>query len=157
MRCPFCQADDTRVIDTRVTDEGSTIRRRRECKECERRFTTLETSGFSVRKRNGVIEPFSREKITSGVSKACQGRPVSDDDLAVLAQRVEESLRVSGQPIVPADRVGKAILPYLRDLDEVAYLRFASVYSGFESLEDFRDAINELEAHRDQQDAPGTD
>ena len=145
MRCPFCQSKDTRVIDTRVTDEGSTIRRRRECTECKRRFTTLETSGFSVHKRSGVIEPFSREKITAGVSKACQGRPVSDHDLALLAQQVEESLRVTGQPIVPASAVGKAILPHLRELDEIAYLRFASVYSSFETLDDFRAAIAELE------------
>lgn len=148
LRCPFCQSKDTRVIDTRVTDEGSTIRRRRECTECKRRFTTLETSGFSVRKRSGVIEPFAREKITAGVSKACQGRPVSDHDLAVLAQQVEESLRVSGQPIVSASAVGKAILPHLRKLDEIAYLRFASVYSSFETLDDFREAIADLEQQK---------
>lgn len=98
-----------------------------------------------MRKRSGVIEPFSRDKITSGVSKACQGRPVSDHDLALLAQHVEESLRSSGQPVVPASQVGKAILPHLRALDEVAYLRFASVYLAFDSLDDFRTAIAELE------------
>ena len=145
LRCPFCQNGDTRVIDTRVTDEGSTIRRRRECTKCKRRFTTLETSGFSVRKRSGAVEPFSREKITAGVSKACQGRPVHDHDLALLAQQVEESLRVTGQPVVSASAVGKAILPHLRKLDQVAYLRFASVYSSFETLDDFRAAIEDLE------------
>lgn len=144
VHCPFCKNDDTRVVDTRVTDDGATIRRRRECGECRRRFTTLETSSFSVEKRSGVAEPFSRDKVTAGVRKACQGRPVSEHDLAVLAQQVEESLRVTGQATVSADEVGKAVLPFLRDLDEVAYLRFASVYSSFQSLEDFERAIEDL-------------
>ena len=142
--CPFCQNDDTRVVDTRVTDDGATIRRRRECSECKRRFTTLETSSFSVEKRSGVVEPFSRDKVTLGVRKACQGRPVSEHDLAIIAQQVEEALRVSGQSTVSADEVGKAVLPFLRELDEVAYLRFASVYSSFQSLEDFERAIADL-------------
>ena len=144
MHCPFCQNDDTRVVDTRVTDDGATIRRRRECSECKRRFTTLETSSFSVEKRSGVVEPFSRDKVTLGVRKACQGRPVSEHDLAIIAQQVEEALRVSGQSTVSADEVGKAVLPFLRELDEVAYLRFASVYSSFQSLEDFERAIADL-------------
>lgn len=144
MHCPFCQNDDTRVVDTRVTDDGATIRRRRECSVCKRRFTTLETSSFSVEKRSGVVEPFSRDKVAVGVRKACQGRPVSEHDLAVIAQQVEEVLRVSGQSTVSADEVGKAVLPFLRKLDEVAYLRFASVYSSFQSLEDFERAIADL-------------
>ena len=144
MHCPFCQNDDTRVVDTRVTDDGATIRRRRECSECKRRFTTLETSSFSVEKRSGVVEPFSRDKVTLGVRKACQGRPVSEHDLDIIAQQVEEALRVSGQSTVSADEVGKAVLPFLRELDEVAYLRFASVYSSFQSLEDFERAIADL-------------
>lgn len=146
MRCPFCQHDDTRVIDTRVTDDGTTIRRRRECGECRGRFTTTETASFSVEKRSGVVESFSREKIASGVRKACQGRPVSKREIAFLAHQVEDSLRSTGQATVSADEVGKAILPYLRQLDEIAYLRFASVYSAFESLEDFDAAIAELRA-----------
>lgn len=144
MRCPFCQHGDTRVVDTRVTEDGTAIRRRRECGRCGRRLTTTETSSFSVEKRSGVLEPFSRSKVTGGVRKACQGRPVSDHDLAVLAQQVEEKLRASGQPAVSADEVGRAILPFLRQLDVIAYMRFASVYSSFESLEDFEDAIMEL-------------
>ncbi len=146
MRCPFCQNDDTRVVDTRVTDDGTTIRRRRECGECRGRFTTTETASFSVEKRSGVVEPFSREKITSGVRKACQGRPVSERELAYLAHQVEDSLRATGQSTVSADEVGRAILPFLRKLDEVAYLRFASVYSSFQSLDDFDQAIAELRA-----------
>lgn len=144
MRCLFCQSDDTRVVDTRVADDGASIRRRRECTNCHRRFTTLETSSFSVEKRSGVFEPFSRDKVAVGVRKACQGRPVSDHDLAVLAQQVEECLRNTGRSVVSADEVGRAILPFLRKLDVVAYLRFASVYLAFDSLNDFEDAIDEL-------------
>jgi transcriptional repressor NrdR len=97
-----------------------------------------------VIKRNGVVEPFSREKIVSGVRKACQGRPVTDADLATLAQRVEESIRATGAAQVDANDIGLSILPPLRELDEVAYLRFASVYQAFESLEDFESAITLL-------------
>lgn len=144
MHCLFCRSDDTRVVDTRVADDGASIRRRRECTNCRRRFTTLETSSFSVEKRSGVVEPFSRDRVAGGVRKACQGRPVTEHQLAVLAQQVEESLRGTGQSTVSADEVGKAILPFLRELDVIAYLRFASVYSSFQSLEDFEEAIEEL-------------
>lgn len=141
MYCPFCRHPDSRVVDSRTSDDGASIRRRRQCPECGRRFSTLETASLSVIKRNGVIEPFSREKIVSGVRKACQGRPVTDGDLAVLAQRVEETIRQGGASQVETNDIGLAILPPLRELDEVAYLRFASVYQGFESLEDFEAAI----------------
>ena len=144
MRCIYCYHDDTRVVDTRVADDGASIRRRRECSACKSRFTTLETSTFAVEKRSGVVEAFSREKIGAGVKKACQGRPVSEHALALLAQQVEESLRAAGRSVVSTDEVGRAILPFLRDLDEVAYLRFASVYSSFQSLDDFEAAINQL-------------
>ena len=120
------------------------IRRRRQCPECGRRFSTTETASLSVIKRNGVIEPFSREKIVAGVRKACQGRPVTDTDLAVLAQKVEETIRATGAAQIDANDIGLAILPPLRELDEVAYLRFASVYQGFDSLEDFETAITLL-------------
>jgi len=120
------------------------IRRRRQCPECGRRFSTTETASLSVIKRNGVVEQFSREKIVLGVRKACQGRPVTDTDLAVLAQRVEESIRATGAAQVEANDIGLAILTPLRELDEVAYLRFASVYQGFDSLDDFESAITQL-------------
>ncbi len=106
-------------------------------------------------KRSGVVEPFSREKIVSGVRKACQGRPVTDSDLAVLAQRVEESVRASGASQIEANDIGLAILPPLRELDEVAYLRFASVYQGFDSLEDFESAIQSLREEKDTPTAAG--
>ena len=145
MRCPFCRNDDTKVIDSRVADEGQAIRRRRSCSACGRRFSTVETAVLSVVKRNGVTEPFSREKVMRGVRRACQGRQVDEDDLAQLAQRVEETVRASGVAEIPSNEVGLAILQPLRDLDEVAYLRFASVYRSFESLEDFQREIDDLQ------------
>jgi transcriptional repressor NrdR len=144
MFCPFCRHPDSRVVDSRTSDDGMSIRRRRQCPECGRRFSTTETASLSVIKRNGVVEPFSREKIVSGVRKACQGRPVTDTDLAVLAQRVEESIRATGAAQIEANDIGLSILPPLRELDEVAYLRFASVYQGFDSLDDFEEAISLL-------------
>ena len=146
MICPFCRFEDSRVIDSRPADEGTLIRRRRECTSCSRRFTTSETSVLLIIKRSGATEPFSREKVISGVRKACQGRPVSDDDFALLAQRVEEALRADGQAEVEAQEVGMAILAPLRELDEVAYLRYASVYRNFASLEDFEGEIALLRA-----------
>jgi transcriptional repressor NrdR len=146
MRCPFCRHIDSRVVDSRTTDDGTAIRRRRQCPECGRRFTTLETSSLLVIKRSGATEPFSREKVLAGVRKACQGRPVSEDELARLAQGVEEAIRATGAAEVPAHEVGLAILGPLRELDEVAFLRFASVYRGFDSLEDFEKEIAKLRA-----------
>ena len=148
MHCPFCRHPDSRVVDSREAEEGQAIRRRRSCPECGRRFTTVETAVLSVVKRSGVSEPFSRDKVVSGVRKACQGRPVSDDSLAVLAQRVEEAVRATGTAEVDAHDVGLAILGPLRELDEVAYLRFASVYQDFSSLADFESAIAALRAER---------
>jgi transcriptional repressor NrdR len=131
------------------------IRRRRQCPECGRRFSTTETASLSVIKRNGVVEPFSREKIVAGVRKACQGRPVTDTDLAVLAQRVEEAIRATGAAQVEANDIGLAILSPLRELDEVAYLRFASVYQAFDSLEDFESAITLLRVdHHSNESSP---
>jgi transcriptional repressor NrdR len=139
--CPFCRHPDSRVIDSRTAEDGAAIRRRRSCPECGRRFTTQETVILMVAKRSGVTEPFARDKIIHGVQRACQGRPVSEDKLAVLAQQVEETIRARGLAEVPSHEVGLAILGPLRDLDEVAYLRFASVYRSFESLADFEDEI----------------
>ena len=144
MRCPFCRNEDTKVIDSRVADEGQAIRRRRACQECGRRFSTVESAVLSVVKRNGVTEPFSREKVMRGVRRACQGRHVDEDSLALLAQKVEEAIRASGSAEIPSNEVGLAILGPLRDLDEVAYLRFASVYRSFDSVEDFQREIDDL-------------
>lgn len=148
MHCPFCRYPDSRVVDSREADEGQAIRRRRSCPECGRRFTTVETAVLSVVKRSGVTEPFSREKIVRGVRSACRGRKVDDDALNLLAQKVEEAVRASGSAEIPSQEVGLAILGPLRDLDEVAYLRFASVYRSFSSAEDFEKEIGELRASR---------
>lgn len=147
MHCPYCRHTDSRVLDSRVAEDGTSIRRRRECRACAKRFTTLEQMQLVVVKRSGVVEPFSREKVVSGVRKACKGRPVSEADLAKLGQRVEETLRASGQAEIPADEVGVAILGPLRELDAVAYLRFASVYQNYQSVDDFEAEITRL---RDQ-------
>lgn len=146
MRCPYCRHPDSRVVDSREAEDGQLIRRRRACQECGRRFTTVEEAVLAVVKRSGVTEPFSRVKIMSGVRKACQGRPVDDDAIAVLAQRVEEAIRAKGAAEIPSHEVGLAILRPLRDLDEVAYLRFASVYRSFDSLADFEREIATLRA-----------
>ncbi|MEU7892102.1 transcriptional regulator NrdR [Nonomuraea sp. NPDC049152] len=148
MHCPFCRHPDTRVIDSRSTDDGGAIRRRRTCPECGRRFTTQETVLLMVSKRSGVTEPFSRDKVVAGVRRACQGRPVTEDSLAQLGQRVEEAIRARGAAEIPSNEVGLAILGPLRELDEVAYLRFASVYRGFESLADFEAEIKQLKAEK---------
>ncbi len=148
MHCPYCRHTDTRVLDSRVAEDGTSIRRRRSCPECEKRFTTVEAMQLTVVKRSGATEPFSREKVIVGVRKACKGRPVTDDQLKLLGSQVEDSLRGSGWAEVPAHEVGLAILGPLRDLDEVAYLRFASVYRAFESADDFEAEIAVLRAER---------
>ncbi len=148
MYCPYCRHDDSRVIDSRAADDGASIRRRRQCPSCGRRFTTTETAALSVRKRSGATEPFSRAKIVTGVRRACQGRPVTDDDLALLAQTVEDEVRARGVAEIGAHDIGLAILEPLRRLDAVAYLRFASVYQQFDSLEDFEEAIAALRGGR---------
>jgi transcriptional repressor NrdR len=146
MRCPYCRHPDSRVVDSREQDEGQVIRRRRSCLDCGRRFTTVEEATLAVIKRSGVTEPFSRTKVINGVRRACQGRPVDEDQLAQLAQSVEDAVRATGAAEVPSDEVGLAILGPLRQLDEVAYLRFASVYKAFSSIEDFEKAIADLRA-----------
>ena len=160
MRCPYCRHADSRVVDSREVDEGQVIRRRRSCQACGRRFTTVEEATLAVIKRSGVTEPFSRDKVITGVRRACQGRPVGDDQLALLAQRVEDVVRATGCAEIPSNEVGLAILGPLRELDEVAYLRFASVYRAFTSIEDFEAEIRTLRSQTDNlrhQDAPRED
>lgn len=153
MHCPYCRSTDTRVLDSRVLDDGSAIRRRRSCPACEKRFTTVEKMQLTVLKRSGATEPFHREKAVRGVRKACKGRPVTEDQLACLGQAVEDSLRGAGWAEIPAHEIGMAILGPLRALDEVAYLRFASVYRAFESADDFAAEIEILRLERANQPA----
>ncbi|MGH3414533.1 MAG: transcriptional regulator NrdR [Marmoricola sp.] len=148
MHCPFCRSSETRVLDSRVADDGASIRRRRTCPVCEKRFSTVEQMQLTVLKRSGITEPFNRDKAVAGVAKACKGRPVDADDLARLGQTVEDALRDRGWAEIPAHEVGLAILGPLRELDEVAWLRFASVYRAFDSAEDFETAISELRVER---------
>ena len=148
MHCPYCRHADTKVLDSRVAEDGGSIRRRRQCQGCEKRFSTVELMQLTVLKRSGATEPFNREKAIAGVRKACKGRPVTEDQLACLGQEVEDSLRASGYAEVPAHEVGMAILAPLRKLDEVVYLRFASVYRQFASADDFEDEIAMLRTER---------
>jgi transcriptional repressor NrdR len=148
MHCPFCRNSDTKVLDSRVAEDGGSIRRRRQCQACEKRFTTVELMQLTVAKRSGATEPFHRDKAIAGARKACKGRPVTEDQLQCLGQEVEDALRASGSAEVPAHEVGMAILGPLRRLDEVAYLRFASVYRQFESADDFEDEIAMLRSER---------
>ena len=150
MHCPFCQSQETKVIDTRVSEDGYSIRRRRECIVCSKRFTTQESMVLMVVKRGGNAEPFNREKVVSGVRKACKGRPIDEEELKLLGIRVERDLRSRGVSEVKAEEVGLAILEPLRQLDEVAYMRFASVYQHFNSLDDYSQAIDSLKKARSQ-------
>ena len=154
MHCPYCRNTDTRVLDSRVAEDGSAIRRRRTCPACEKRFSTVEQMQLVVLKRSGATEPFNRDKAIAGVRKACKGRPVTDDQLACLGQEVEDALRLSGQAEFDANDIGLAILAPLRALDEVAYLRFASVYRAFECADDFENEITMLRLERATHDQP---
>jgi transcriptional repressor NrdR len=139
MRCPWCGHLEDRVVDSRSADGGVAVRRRRECLRCGRRFTTFERAeeiALSVIKRDGSQEPFDRAKVSAGVAKAIKNRPVSEDQVAALVDRVEEKLRRKGQAVTTQE-VGVEVLNLLRKLDDVAYLRFASVYKDFQELTDF--------------------
>ena len=148
MRCPWCSSDEDKVVDSRLTEEGRAIRRRRECLECGRRYTTFERAEevpLLVVKRNGEEEPFQREKITAGVFSACKNRPVTDAEIEALADDVEEAMRADPRRPVPTAEIGREVLERLRDLDDVAYLRFASVYKDFQELTDFERELGLLQ------------
>jgi transcriptional repressor NrdR len=146
VRCPFCRENDDKVVDSRAGEDGAAIRRRRECLACGRRFTTYERvdeHGLVVRKRDGTQEPFDREKLRDGIERAATGR-LDEHALDALASEIEEQLRATGGEI-GSDRIGVTVLEQLRGLDHVAYLRFASVYKGFEDLADFEREVVELQ------------
>ena len=148
MRCPFCGHDDDKVVDSRTAEDGRAIRRRRECESCGRRYTTyerLDEVPLMVEKRNGVTETFDKEKLTDGIRKACKNRPVSEEDIERLADDVVESLFTDGGNVVTTADLGKEVLERLRGLDEVAYLRFASVYKDFKELTDFERELGMLQ------------
>jgi transcriptional repressor NrdR len=146
VRCPLCSSLDDKVVDSRLGDDGSAIRRRRECLQCGRRFTTyerVEELPLTVVKRSGLRQPFDRDKIVAGVRAAAKNRPISQSQMVTLAAEVEEGLRLDG-PDVTTQHVGRAVLDQLRALDEVAYLRFASVYKGFADVGDFEREVGLL-------------
>jgi transcriptional repressor NrdR len=146
VRCPFCSADDDRVVDSRLAEDGVAIRRRRECANCSQRYTTferIEEIVLFVVKRSGEREPFAREKILRGVRSAAKNRPVDDAVLATVVTTVEESMRLLNRDVT-SEEVGMATLEALREVDDVVYVRFASVYKGFEGTEDFAREIGML-------------
>ena len=146
VRCPVCTEDDTKVVDSRTADDGTAVRRRRECLACHHRFTTFERceeQPFVVVKRSGDRVPFDRSKIEQGLASAAKGRPLSDDRIAAVALTIEDQLRTIGASVT-SEQVGLAVLERLRDLDQVAYVRFASVYKGFDDPSDFEREIELL-------------
>lgn len=147
MRCPYCDHDEDKVVDSRVAEEGRAIRRRRECLGCTRRYTTFERAEETpllVLKRSQVEEPFERQKIVDGLIAACKNRPVTLEAIESLAEDVEETMRASFRGPVPSAEIGREVLERLRDLDDVAYLRFASVYKDFQELTDFEQELGLL-------------
>jgi len=148
MHCPFCQHDDTRVIDSRVSDDGTTIRRRRECPSCGERFNTFETAEIklpAVIKSDGRRETFDEHKLRSGFERALQKRPVSSEQVDAAVRSVVEDLRRSGEREVPSMRIGELVMRELKKLDQVAYIRFASVYRSFQDVQEFREEIERLQ------------
>ena len=146
MRCPICSSVDDKVVDSRLADDGGAIRRRRECLECGRRFTTferVEEAPLVVVKRSGHREPFDRAKVVAGLRAACKNRPIGDEQLEALGTEVEEALRLEGTELT-SQQIGLTVLDRLRHLDEVAYVRFASVYKGFDDPSDFEREIGLL-------------
>ena len=146
MRCPFCAADDDRVVDSRLAEDGVAIRRRRECSACSQRYTTferIEEVGFFVVKRSGERQPFERSKVLSGVRSACKNRPVDEEAMELLVLGIEEAMRLLGRDVT-SEEIGLLTLESLGQVDEVAYVRFASVYKGFEGTEDFAREIGML-------------
>jgi transcriptional repressor NrdR len=148
MHCPFCNADDTKVIDSRLVADGNQVRRRRECITCAERFTTFESAELLMPrliKQKGAREPFNEEKLRRGMQKALEKRPVSLEQVDEAIGRICHRLRASGEREVPSNMVGELVMEELRKLDEVAYVRFASVYRSFKDLNEFREVIDSIE------------
>ena len=153
MHCPFCAADDTKVIDSRLVSGGDQVRRRRECLTCKERYTTYEVAELvmpRIIKQNGNREPFDEEKMRSGFLRALEKRPVSVEDIEAVINKVKHTLRATGEREVKSLVLGELVMNHLKALDQVAYVRFASVYRSFQDLSEFRDEIERLEAE------PGT-
>ncbi len=149
MKCPYCSYQDSKVIDSRAVSDG--IRRRRQCLKCNSRFTTYEkinTGSFLVIKKDGRREEFNRDKLINGISKACAKRPISADIIEDLVDKVEEELHQIGKMEVPSSVIGELVMKYLKDLDRIAYIRFASVYRQFADIESFKEEVENLTYRR---------
>ena len=147
MRCPYCRIDNDRVIDSRVSQDGFAIRRRRECSHCKKRFTTyerLEEMGIKVVKKNNVREPFDREKIRAGLAKACWKRPVSDEQIEQIVSLIESDVYATGENEVDSPLLGELVMQRLAAVDQVAFVRFASVYRRFKDVRDFVDELQPI-------------
>lgn len=147
MQCPFCKAEDTRVIDSRVAEDGAMVRRRRECEKCSNRFTTFEKAQLSmpqILKRDGNPEPFDEDKLRRGLERALYKRPVEPEAIDRAIETIERKLRSSTERQVPSRRVGEFVMEQLRDLDQVAYVRFASIYHQFQDANAFREEVERL-------------
>ena len=154
MRCPFCKEPDSRVIDSRAAEEGMTIRRRRECGKCGRRFTTyevVERLPLMVVKRDGRREPFSRDKLLTGIIRSCDKRDISMEPITNFVAEIEHEIRNCTEPEVPSEKVGEIVMEHLKDFDEVAYIRFASVYRKFDDITNFIEELETLRAHREKE------
>ncbi|TDJ40269.1 MAG: transcriptional regulator NrdR [Gammaproteobacteria bacterium] len=152
MHCPFCGADDTKVIDSRLVAEGDSVRRRRECQTCGERFTTFETAELvmpRIVKRDGSREPFNEDKLRHGLQKALEKRPVSIEEIESSLSRIMHRLRSTGERELPSIRVGEEVMGELRKMDHVAYVRFASVYMDFQDVSEFQDEIQKLKRDGD--------
>jgi transcriptional repressor NrdR len=153
MHCPFCGATETKVIDSRLVAEGNQIRRRRQCLSCDERFTTYETAELvmpKVVKQDGTREPFDEHKLRSGIQRALEKRPVSMEQIEGMLERICFQLRASGEREVDSRLIGEKVMEALRDVDQVAFVRFASVYRSFQDVSEFRDAIDGLQEKKDQ-------
>ncbi len=149
MHCPFCAAEDTKVIDSRLVAEGDQVRRRRECLSCAERFTTYEVAELvmpRVIKQDGTREPFNEDKLRAGFLRALEKRPVSVEDIEAVINKIKNAMRATGEREVKSLVLGELVMDHLKQLDKVAYVRFASVYRSFEDISQFRDAIESLEA-----------
>ena len=151
MKCPFCKQPDSRVIDSRAADDGTTIRRRRECSACSRRFTTyevVEKLPLMVVKRDNRREPFSRDKLLTGIIRSCDKRDISMEQITNFVEEIERDIRNQTEPEVPSEKIGEIVMERLKDFDEVAYIRFASVYRKFDDITNFIEALETLRAHK---------
>ncbi len=147
MKCPFCKNDNDRVLDSRSSQDGFAIRRRRECLVCRERYTTfehIEQTGVKIIKKDGVREPFDHAKIKQGLEKACWKRPVSDDQIEAIISAVENELEAKFEKEVESRHVGELVMRFLREVDEVAYIRFASVYRHFKDVQDFVEELRPM-------------